>query len=122
MRRDFGLSRILLIRPNLSCSLYRDAILGKYGFPIEIATPSEVPEILHTGSTPYSVVVISDSLAPKEVREVAEHVRQSSPRTRIVVIQGLDSSRVDQSLYDALVDIWNGPSALIDTVQRLTVN
>jgi hypothetical protein len=119
---DTHFSRVLLIRQNLHATVHRDALLKQFGFIVEVAVPTEVPEIVNDGIASYSVVVISDSLAPSDVREVAEHVRQASPRTRIVLVEGPDSVPTDPRLYDTLVDSWSGPIAFINAVQRLVAS
>ncbi|MGC1871081.1 MAG: hypothetical protein WA700_09000 [Acidobacteriaceae bacterium] len=85
----------------------------------EIAVPREVEEVVDNGIASYAVVVISDSLAPEDVRQVDRRVRQSSPQTKVLLIEGPDSQYVDPSLYDTSLDSWSGPIALISAVHRL---
>jgi hypothetical protein len=122
MLPSFALSRILLIRPDISSSVYRDAFLKQCGFLVEIAIPSEVQEIVNSGIASYSAVVISGNLAPEDVLEVTGCIRQSSPQTKIVLIEGPDLPCFDPSFYDALVGSWSGPIALVDAVHRLVAN
>ena len=122
MLPSFAFTRVLLIRPEISPRIYRDAYLKHHGLHVEIAIPSEVPEIVNSGIASYRAVVISDSMASGDVREVAECIRQSSPQTKIVLIEGPDLSHLDPSFYDALVRSWSGPIALVNAVHRLVAN
>jgi len=109
--------RVLLIRPDIHATVHRDILLKQFGFLVEVAVPKEIPEIIHDGLASYSAIVISDSVAPSDVREVAEHVRQVSPPTRIVLVEGPDSVAMDPRLYDTLVDSWSGPAVFVNAVQ-----
>jgi hypothetical protein len=111
--------RILLIRPAINTHVYRDAVLRSAGFLVEVAIPTELPSIVNDGIASYSVVVISDALPVEDVLTISVRLRQSCPKTKIILMEGRDSLDVDPRLYDAVVGNWSGPRVLISAVQRL---
>jgi len=93
-----------LIRPDINATVYRDAVLKHTGFIVEVAIPTELPSIVNDGIASYSVVVISDALPVEDIQAISVRLRQSSPKTKIILMEGHDSRDVDPRLYDAVVD------------------
>lgn len=112
------LPRVLTIDWEASLLEAHAKALTAIGCLVRSALPLEVSKLVISDS--YRAAVFGHTLLDAETAELAVHARVANPRTKLVLLVGLDPRpRFIEALFDALVLTSDGPEALTRSVSKL---
>ena len=106
---------ILCVDDEPNALILRKLVLQKAGY--EVITASSGKQALElAGSRPIDLL-LSDQLMPGMTgTQLAAHIRSIMPKTRIVLISGVNEIPPDANVADAFLSKVEGPDALCHTV------
>ncbi len=97
--------------------LTRAGVLRTTGCEVISAYPEQVPALLEERQ--FNLVVIGHSLSDWEAAHLAFQSRNVSPLTKLLATCIDHRPQPVRQLFDAVVETWAGPAALVAAVRRL---
>lgn len=111
---------ILIIGCDPTLLAYKAAVLSTANLAVKAASPADTAALLHDGGH-YEVVILSHTLEAADVVQISGLVRSKSGKTKILLISGPDTNRMqlDFSEFDATIHGLDGPAAFVHLVRSL---
>ena len=115
---DHSRPAVLMIGADTELLSSRAAVIRKGGWQTTLANPVAVEALLATGSK-FPVAIFCTTLSRDDNAGLASLFRRSSPETKLLLLLRSNYSHQPISLFDAAMEVLDGPDALIGTVRRL---